>query len=49
MNSIFILIIGIICLFPAIIILGSGILLILKIIERIKEKENEDFDKYDKY
>ncbi len=34
---------------PGIIFIGSIILIILKIIERKKEKRNEDFDKYDKY
>ncbi len=34
---------------PFIIIIGSIVLLIVKIIERQKEKKNEDFDKYDKY
>ena len=33
---------------PAIVI-SSVILFIVKIIERIKEKKNEDFDKYNKY
>ena len=34
---------------PAIVVISSVILFIVKIIERIKEKKNEDFDKYDKY
>ena len=29
--------------------ISSVILFIVKIIERIKEKKNEDFDKYNKY
>lgn len=31
------------------IIIGSVVLLILKIIERQREKQNEDLDKYDDY
>ncbi|MGL5640837.1 MAG: hypothetical protein ACRDDM_01130 [Paraclostridium sp.] len=38
----------VICIYGAIII-GSVVLLILKIIERQKEKQNEDWDKYDDY
>ena len=34
---------------PAIVVISSVILFIVKIIERIKEKKNEDFDKYNKY
>ena len=34
---------------PAIVVISSVILFIVKIIERIKEKKNEDFDKYDKF
>lgn len=34
---------------PFVIIVGSIVLIIVKIIERKKEKKNEDFDKYDKY
>lgn len=34
---------------PLVIIVGSIVLIIVKIIERKKEKQNEDFDKYDKY
>ena len=33
----------------AIVVISSVILFIVKIIERIKEKKNEDFDKYNKY
>ena len=33
----------------AIFVISSVILFIVKIIERIKEKKNEDFDKYNKY
>lgn len=38
-----------IALFYGILIVGSIILLILKIIERQKEKKEENLDKYDKY
>ena len=34
---------------PAIVVISSVIMLIVKIVERMKEKKNEDFDKYDKY
>ena len=34
---------------PTIVVTSSVILLIVKIIERIKEKKNEDVDKYDQY
>ena len=34
---------------PAIVVISSVILFIVKIIERITEKKNEDFDKYNKY
>ena len=34
---------------PSILIIASIVLLLMKIIERKKEKKNEDFDKYDKY
>ena len=36
-------------LVPGILFIGSIIFLIIKIIERQKEKKNEDMDKYDKY
>lgn len=36
-------------LVPGILVIGSIIFLIIKIIERQKEKKNEDMDKYDKY
>ena len=36
-------------LVPGIIVIGSILFLIIKIIERKKEKKNEDMDKYDKY
>lgn len=36
-------------LVPAIVVVGSILLLIIKIIERQKEKKNEDMNKYDKY
>lgn len=36
-------------LVPPILVIGSILLLIIKIIERKKEKKNEDMDKYDKY
>ncbi|WP_325276975.1 hypothetical protein [Romboutsia sp.] len=36
-------------LVPGVIFIGSILLLIIKIIERKKEKKNEDLDKYDKY
>ena len=36
-------------LFYGIIVIGSMILLILKIIERQREKKEENLDKYDKY
>ncbi|EQK39099.1 MULTISPECIES: hypothetical protein [Paraclostridium] len=38
----------VICAYVAIIV-GSIILLILKVIERKKEKQEEDWDKYDDY
>ena len=38
-----------IALFYGVIIIGSIILLILKIIERHNEKTEENLDKYDKY
>ncbi|MDD5879971.1 MAG: hypothetical protein PUC84_12430 [Clostridiales bacterium] len=38
-----------IALFYGVIIIGSIILLILKIIERHNEKKEENLDKYDKY
>jgi uncharacterized membrane protein YdcZ (DUF606 family) len=38
----------VICAYISIVV-GSMILLILKIIERKKEKQNEDWDKYDDY
>ena len=38
----------VICSYVAIIV-GSMILLILKVIERKKEKQEEDWDKYDDY
>ncbi|MDU3803141.1 hypothetical protein [Paraclostridium bifermentans] len=38
----------VICAYVAIIV-GSIILLILKVIERKKEKREEDWDKYDDY
>ncbi|GAA0714126.1 hypothetical protein GCM10008904_29190 [Paraclostridium ghonii] len=38
----------VICAYISIVV-GSIILLILKIIERKKEKQNEDWDKYDDY
>ena len=34
---------------PAIVVISSVILFIVNIIERIKEKKNEEFDKYNKY
>ena len=34
---------------PAIVVISSVILFIVKIIERIKEKKNEDLDNYNKY
>ena len=34
---------------PAIVVISSVILFIVKIIERIKQKKNEDFYKYNKY
>lgn len=34
---------------PFVIIVGSIVLIIVKIVERKKEKKNEDFYKYDKY
>lgn len=40
---------GIITLFYGAIIIGSIILLIIKIIERQREKKEENLDKYDKY
>lgn len=39
----------IIALFYGAVIIGSIILLIVKIIERQKEKKEENLDKYDKY
>lgn len=36
-------------LVPGTIVIGSIVFLIIKIIERQKEKKNEDMDKYDKY
>ncbi|WP_018591149.1 hypothetical protein [Terrisporobacter glycolicus] len=36
-------------LFYGVMIIGSIILLIMKIIERQKEKKEENLDKYDKY
>ncbi|MEW9080558.1 hypothetical protein [Terrisporobacter glycolicus] len=36
-------------LFYGVMIIGSIILLIMKIIEREKEKKEENLDKYDKY
>lgn len=36
-------------LLPLTIVAGSIMLLIIKIVERKKEKKNEDLDKYDKY
>lgn len=36
-------------LVPAIVVVGSILLLIIKVIERQKEKKNEDMNKYDKY
>lgn len=40
---------GIFTLFYGVIIIGSIILLIVKIIERQREKKEENLDKYDKY
>ncbi|MGL4913210.1 MAG: hypothetical protein ACRC3Y_12360 [Romboutsia sp.] len=34
---------------PGVIVIGSVVLLIVKIIERQKEKKNENWDKYNKY
>lgn len=34
---------------PGVIVIGSVVLLIVKIVERQKEKKNEDWDKYNKY
>lgn len=43
------IILSIFVLFYGVIIIGSIILLIMKIIERQKEKKEENLDKYDKY
>lgn len=43
------IIFGIFTLFYGAIIIGSIILLIVKIIERQREKKEENLDKYDKY
>lgn len=43
------IIFSIFVLFYGAIIIGSIILLIVKIIERQKEKKEENLDKYDKY
>lgn len=43
------IIFSIFILFYGVIIIGSIILLIMKIIERQKEKKEEYLDKYDKY
>ncbi len=40
---------SIFALFYGVMIIGSIILLIMKIIEREKEKKEENLDKYDKY
>lgn len=43
------IIFSIFALFYGTIIIGSIILLIVKIVERQKEKKEENLDKYDKY
>ena len=49
-NNVFFIISAILGLgIHAIVVISRVILFIVKIIERIKEKKNEDFDKYNKY
>lgn len=49
--DIFFAFLGIVCgiIVPAICVVGSIVLLIVKIIERNKEKKKENLDKYKKY